>query len=1830
MVRNKRFFFFQMMIFLFIFELFNSDDSIQKMTYPSSKKKEFKGKNSEYFQINFNKELTKNYLRIYVKSKGININQEVIMSTSIEKPNRANATLFAEEPFGDVFMYVSKELLDDVMYLNLTCYSDVCPIVVILSETDDFNISRDSQHSFLSNPPSLENKFYVHRSDYRNETYFDQNATMTLFVTGPPKTTKVTMKYLRPSDDGKKNYTTKIPFIKTDYGFIASFNEQDYEYHEKGLYEITVKSSEISYITVGSRSTVEGFYTKANHIFPNKRGTFGYFDKSMLSGECFRITVPYLEEKSKKDDYYLYANFIVFSETAEVYFLNQITGKEIDGKTNSIEGELGVIVTMDDVDNNVICIRPSGGKDNISYYLELNDYNIGRSNSIYSPQISGHIYTRYLPINSHLFFTHRDFAAHGEEINYNVKTLAGITKSYYVYCESYPSCLFNDNTELDKEILKGNKKIALLKGTHNMVTYSSSFEEAESVISSKQHLLLVFCLNSTMCKFETSFYSKQTYMNLKPDDIYFQHLTAKDTNLFRLHFYKKYQTIEKLIFSLTSFNGNLNIDLLNGHENYDKQYHFAGNKQIIIFSPKNENSDDIDIKITCNYNSFYSIEYSMLSTEKEITKFIDEGASIIQTIYGQIGQSKVFTMRNNRKDENAHYVVDFYSLNCKLKVNRGKETIKTENNFSQDLILPNMDYYSKDIYEYTLQVIEMGNTINEDPFCLVQISNFEMDSNIASFDYEERSITIPAEYDVQVNLEKNIPSIKLLYPHSNSNEDVHFDFILEQELEIKIKFAIESYELNNFLISRRQLITITNKQILDSGQCEEGSLCCISIYLGADIPENVDKINVRINAKTNNNDPTFIKRGEIKKDTLIEDELSYYYTEINKNEAGYITVNFNRASGEVFAKILNIEDNEKKLPNRRFWLGKYNLPTEKEEADLEYNPFTKNILYNEKQTYNCTQACFALLVVKSTIKEDKDSNIPKSYDISIAVHEDEEYTLTETSIDIPVNEFIIGSISSKNQLVNYFQFYTFDVLVDCDKIYIDINSDSCNLYVRIGENKPTIKTADFTFMSNGEESVYEINIKDEIFKQKKITSLKGQRFTFAIGTTYADTLYTTLYAFRLRTPKKDKFDLINMNTDQVGLCKIEKDNYCYFLINMKGEEVSVNEILMHAFSADKTSLRLYANILSNEIINSGDNELIKENLPNEKNAQYKSTDNYITDYLRFNVNNTVKNNTQAYILVSVLADNDTVVNFISTFYKYIDNFKANSFTKQIFLLLKNQKVNLEFPDNLNLLVKIISIYGEGELLYENEDNINDKHYLHGSYDEISFMQKNKNIIVKSVNNQEFGFYVIYNLRPEENYDDIKYGSSTLFNLEKDNNEKIDFPLIYYSKLNNNTQPVDFNIKILDLDYNKVDNESPESFEKDTNDFQILGVVTTKSIVLGKKMNQYINPDMSDAKYGAFDQALNMGKVHFSSEDIQKFIENEASEGRANEDKYLYITISKSPSNNHDYKKIASDISILPSNNIKYKAYIRQYNFGNILKDLSYNKYNLVSDNPNAKIMKLEFAKSNKNIEFTVTVPDSTDYKSNMTFISSETKFGRNIILLEIPSSNNVYLNVFLKDIKSKIDNEKLNIVFKYNVFESKEQSELDINSLKDENIKYEFKDKSLKLSIKPMQNKSGNINATYSIRVIPQDNAHEEEILDSISLFSFENEYIYNKEVSSDVDDIEVKIDDFPSNKEFYYVSVFATSLDNKESLAYKLVTIGEPRRREEIPESSTKYKVMMNIFFGAIGVLVLVLIIVIIRMKNQNAKLENEVEILKFNSDDDSDKKKGKKISLLGKDEEE
>ena len=68
-------------------------------------------------------------------------------------------------------MYVPKDLIESVIYLNCTCYSRDCPILVRLSETNDLNLTRDCQHSFLSNPVSFEHKYYVPRANLRDKEF---------------------------------------------------------------------------------------------------------------------------------------------------------------------------------------------------------------------------------------------------------------------------------------------------------------------------------------------------------------------------------------------------------------------------------------------------------------------------------------------------------------------------------------------------------------------------------------------------------------------------------------------------------------------------------------------------------------------------------------------------------------------------------------------------------------------------------------------------------------------------------------------------------------------------------------------------------------------------------------------------------------------------------------------------------------------------------------------------------------------------------------------------------------------------------------------------------------------------------------------------------------------------------------------------------------------------------------------------------------------------------------------------------------------------------------------------------------------------------------------------------------------------------------------------------------------------------------------------------------------------------------------------------------------------------------------------------------------------
>ena len=66
-------------------------------------------------------------------------------------------------------------------------------------------------------------------------------------------------------------------------------------------------------------------------------------------------------------------------------------------------------------------------------------------------------------------------------------------------------------------------------------------------------------------------------------------------------------------------------------------------------------------------------------------------------------------------------------------------------------------------------------------------------------------------------------------------------------------------------------------------------------------------------------------------------------------------------------------------------------------------------------------------------------------------------------------------------------------------------------------------------------------IESSIFKipKQEGTFLKGSYFTFAVGTSKSNALFTSLYTFRIRLPNENYKELIPVESDQKAVCEIK-------------------------------------------------------------------------------------------------------------------------------------------------------------------------------------------------------------------------------------------------------------------------------------------------------------------------------------------------------------------------------------------------------------------------------------------------------------------------------------------------------------------------------------------------------------------------------------------------------------------------------------------------------------------------------------------------------------------
>jgi len=139
--------------------------------------------------------------------------------------------------------------------------------------------------------------------------------------------------------------------------------------------------------------------------------------------------------------------------------------------------------------------------------------------------------------------------------------------------------------------------------------------------------------------------------------------------------------------------------------------------------------------------------------------------------------------------------------------------------------------------------------------------------------------------------------------------------------------------------------------------------------------------------------------------------------------------------------------------------------TKTQEWFSEFDPYKNNIKYDATTFYKygkpvCKNGCELYIGIKSTDIMSSSEGLNDYLEYSIYIRplinitsldsNEHQKLINKVVVDILVNEFVTGYIENPSD-VHYYLFYVLD---DCDAIEIEFQSESCTLYINVGDEFP--------------------------------------------------------------------------------------------------------------------------------------------------------------------------------------------------------------------------------------------------------------------------------------------------------------------------------------------------------------------------------------------------------------------------------------------------------------------------------------------------------------------------------------------------------------------------------------------------------------------------------------------------------------------------------------------------------------------------------------------------------------------------------------------------------
>ena len=1680
-------------------------------------------------------DVSPSYIHITLTSKDIsddpdNLGNNEILSFSSSDPEcLIGREQLSQSYKGSPEMWLKKEQYSNkLFYLVVQCPDSTkkCNYELKMESAEFVLLNRNTQISYYTTQKNEKMTFHIPKRDL--DPSIIHNDFAEIWFKGS-ENIQMMLEYYKGTE--KQIITSQKHYLN---GAIFSFNENIYEYPEDesidAYYQLTIDAHDGDYITVGNKAiNANGYVTEKNILFPNTGETTGYLKKDNLEKECFYLVKPNI---ASNDDYFFisgnfYSKYFMityFKEDGTVYEEEQVT------KINYSKQFL----YKDIVDGNVnsFCVSLSTSQKYINeealFTFEILDHkNKNNYRTIYSPQLAGRRYNRLMKSGSIAIFS--VFGTKFERFfHYNARIISGIPRMFFHQCKTYPLC---DYTETQLINLEND-----IKGPHYVdKIYSYTFDDTnykESPISSTQNLIIIECFKDNnnknnlninneeedFCNFETYVTDDTQEIILDEGEHFYRHIHELETDKYLVNL-DGYKSAYKVFIDLQVISGDIFIDI-NAPSPYTYTKYEVSNK---IFYSIHVNKDEgpfseITFQVNAKNNSYYLVSYLIIKdSSEESLHYLDSGMNYLEAIDKTIGKQTSIFFTNNQKNKQFPFLVSFYSLNCQFQISRNTgKRLEVTDSFAQEIISPDDSYYSSKQYVYALKILSIDSSKYEGDFCFFYTNGLELDK-VTESDTKGigRHIVISENVPQRVVFENGMNNIKFLFPHSSPDKNININFNLIDLADYDVKIYFEYKEpSSSYEIARTQhLFFEKDEPDWRKGCIYSNNLCNIIIDITLNNIVFDETPMLEISAKPIPAFPIYVTKSLMRSDYLSGDQWLYLYTDLSLYDEGDVVFNFLKGSGVYYGRI--VPKNLTVAEEGAGWRGLFRFPKSEDES-ITINTYLKKLLFNKEDTKKCIKGCYLLISIKTNmITEMKEEYRYIPFTIIIHSRNNENIPL----IQINTDEYVIGNVdNSKNDI---YEFYSLILANDGEELIIDWQSDAACIYIKIGDERPSIDNYHFIHCSPGYDSVYTLK-KSEILEKygdSSRTTLDDLKIIIGTYTKIIDSVFTTVFSMKV-TLRKPVINIYPVNSNQKVLCPTEKanngKNLCLFLVFYEDLDLFQYLVVYPKSQTNNAEILIHANFIEYSKYEQWDPTFLKNNIPDE----YARYTNHVNgkDFLFIPTAEML-----GHLYVAVYSDEPTTIELVTTFSKFDDGFSPNPSTIQV-ISFKKEDFTLKFDTINDIAVSLVSLEGKSRIYWEFEKE--NEYYLGGREDRLSIVltsdmcKKDCNLIINNLQpdpeeeNPEqpgFTFLISYFIRasglPGLIFEELIYGKSTEIVYR---NSK--FPIILYCQLPDKESSVN-----IYFDFREMKSNQPRKTIYDNSVDVNAMILTTEDIFKFKADPTYIKIDPNTVK-GVFSSAINVGNAYLTEEEIQKF-------DKVTGIPWLFIYLTKTSDIPDQFTKMTIEAAVAKANNDVYTS-INIYNYGKLGIDEK-NIYKLKGDTVK-KYLRVQFSSNSGIINYSIRRQKDNDYKKNdtsITIVKDEWINGRGLLTMKLENGEDIYLTVYKTN---SITNDEIyltNYVFKYVCVEKMEDYKE--YRVEDDLIKYDKNTKTLTFNkIKDVQDPK---NVIYFVKLIKKDNYLPNENINTIAITQSSGQSNGYENLTSENDELVVQLKDISINTVYYY-----------------------------------------------------------------------------------------------------